>query len=198
MAGLGELFATFAKIGLFTFGGGYAMISMIEHECVEKREWIEHDDMINVTLMAESTPGPIAINCATFVGQRQAGLAGAAVATLGMVVPSFAIIFAISMFLDDFMKFEVVANAFSGIKIAVGILIVDAAITMIQKMKKKAFPLAVMLCACSVMLLSNALELHIPSIALLLVAAAVGIVFFAVRNAGKSPGEPHPKEESSR
>ena len=198
MAGLGELFATFAKIGLFTFGGGYAMISMIEHECVERRAWIEHDDMVNVTLMAESTPGPIAINCATFVGQRQAGLPGAAVATLGMVVPSFAIIFAISMFLDDFMKFEVVANAFSGIKIAVGILIVDAAVTMIQKMKKKAFPLAVVLCACSVMLLSNALELHIPSVALLLVAAAVGIVLFAVRSAGKGSGESQPREEGAR
>ena len=180
---LADLFTTFAKIGLFTFGGGYAMISMIEHECVENKGWIDHDDMLNVTLMAESTPGPIAINCATFVGFRQAGLAGAAIATLGMALPSFIIIFAISMFLDDFLQFEIVAHAFAGIKIAVGILIVDAAVTMIAKMKKAAFPLAVMLCACAVMLVSDAFDLHVSSVTLLLVAAAVGIVAFAVRNA---------------
>ena len=183
MGKLFELFITFAKIGLFTFGGGYAMISVIEYECVEKRNWIDHEDMMNITIVAESTPGPIAANCATFVGQRQAGLAGAAVATLGVVAPSFVIIFLISLFLDDFLEFKVVASAFAGIKIAVGILIIDAAVTMIVKMKKRAFPVVVMLCACAVMLASDLLGWHISSVALLLVAAAVGIVAQAVRNA---------------
>ena len=183
MGKLFELFITFAKIGLFTFGGGYAMISVIEYECVEKRNWIDHEDMMNITVVAESTPGPIAANCATFVGQRQAGLAGAAVATLGVIVPSFVIIFLISLFLDDFLESKAVASAFAGIKIAVGILIVDAAVTMIVKMKKRAFPLVVMLCACAVMLASDLLGWHIPSVALLLVAAVVGMVAQAVRNA---------------
>ena len=132
-----DLFLTFAKIGLFTFGGGYAMISVIENICVERKRWITHDEMMNVTVIAESTPGPIAINCATFTGYRQAGFAGALAATLGIIVPSFAIIWLISMFLDNFLELTLIANAFKGIKIAVGILILDAAMNMMKKMPKK-------------------------------------------------------------
>ena len=87
-----DLFLTFMKIGLFTFGGGYAMISIIENECVEIKKWITHEEMMNITVIAESTPGPIAINCATFVGYKQKGLLGGIMATLGVVVPSFVII----------------------------------------------------------------------------------------------------------
>ena len=88
-----DLFLTFAQIGLFTFGGGYAMISLIENACVERKRWITHDDMMNITVIAESTPGPIAVNCATFVGYRQKGLPGALAATLGLILPSFVIIY---------------------------------------------------------------------------------------------------------
>ena len=116
-----DLFLTFAKIGLFTFGGGYAMISLIENSCVEKKQWITHDEMMNVTVIAESTPGPIAINCATFVGYKQKGLTRAIAATIGMVLPSFCIIFLISMFLDNFLEITWIAHAFMGIKIAVGL-----------------------------------------------------------------------------
>ena len=123
-----ELFFTFVKIGLFTFGGGYAMISMIENNCVEKKAWITHDEMMDVTVIAESTPGPIAINCATFTGYKKAGFLGALVATLGIVVPSFIVIFLISMFLDNFLEITIVANAFKGIKVGVGLLIIDAEI----------------------------------------------------------------------
>ena len=137
-----DLFLTFAKIGLFTFGGGYAMISLIENSCVEKNQWITHDEMLNVTVIAESTPGPIAINCATFVGYKKAGILGAVIATLGIVVPSFAVIYWISMFLDNFLEIALIANAFRGIKIAVGILILDAGITMVKKMHKKFLPRA--------------------------------------------------------
>lgn len=132
-----ELFFTFVKIGLFTFGGGYAIISMIENNCVEKKAWITHDEMMDVTVIAESTPGPIAINCATFIGYKKAGFLGALVATLGIVVPSFIVIFLISMFLDNFLEITIVANAFKGIKVGVGLLILDAAITMINKMQKR-------------------------------------------------------------
>ena len=82
-----ELFLIFAKIGLFTFGGGYAMISLIENNCVEKKKWITHDEMMNITVIAESTPGPIAINCATYVGYKKAGIIGAIISTLGIVLP---------------------------------------------------------------------------------------------------------------
>ena len=134
-----ELFFTFVKIGLFTFGGGYAMISMIENNCVEKKAWITHDEMMDVTVIAESTPGPIAINCATFTGYKKAGFLGALAATLGVVVPSFIVIFLISMFLDNFLEITIVANAFKGIKVGVGLLILDAAITMINKMQNWFF-----------------------------------------------------------
>ena len=134
-----DLFLTFAKIGLFTFGGGYAMISMIEDCCVEKKKWITHDEMMNITVIAESTPGPIAINCATFIGYKQSGIIGALFTTFGIVLPSFVVIFIISIFLDSFLELTIIANAFKGIKVAVGILILDAAITMVKKMKKRIF-----------------------------------------------------------
>ena len=102
-----DLFLSFAKIGLFTFGGGYAMIALIENTCVEKKQWITLDEMMNITVIAESTPGPIAINCATYVGYKQKGFAGALAATIGMVLPSFCIIFAISRFMNHLNRFKI-------------------------------------------------------------------------------------------
>lgn len=176
-----DLFLTFAKVGLFTFGGGYAMIALIEDTCVEKKHWITHDEMMDVTVIAESTPGPIAINCATYVGYKQNGLPGAAVATVGMVLPSFCIIFLISMFLDNFLEISWVAHAFLGIKAAVGILIMDAGIRMVRKMQKKPLPIAIMLCAFAVMLLIDLFALHISSITLMLIAAFVRLFVFLVK-----------------
>lgn len=185
-----ELFLTFAKIGLFTFGGGYAMISLIEHTCVEKKGWITHDDMMNITVIAESTPGPIAINCATFVGYRQKGFTGAAAATFGMVLPSFVIIYLISMFLDDFLEITLIANAFRGIKIAVGILILDAALRMIKKMPEKPMPLVMMSCSCIAMLLINFFSWNFSSVALILIAGTVSLVlFFACGREARKGGE---------
>ena len=176
-----DLFLTFAKIGLFTFGGGYAMISLIENACVEKKQWITHDDMMNVTVIAESTPGPIAINCATFVGYKQKGLIGAMAATVGMVLPSFCIIFLISVFLDHFLEIEWIAHAFMGIKIAVGILILDAAIRMIKKMQKKPMPLAIVGSAFCAMLLIDIFALHVSSITLMLIAAVISLAIFLIK-----------------
>ena len=172
---LTDLAGTFFRIGLFTFGGGYAMIALIEDICVEKKSWITHDEMVTVTAIAESTPGPIAINCATFVGFKQAGLLGATAATFGIVLPSFVIIFALSRFLKDFLSIPVVSNAFLGIKIAVGVLILNAAATMIQKMPKKRFPLAIMITSSLAMLLINILSLGISSIFLIVMAAAFSL-----------------------
>ena len=183
-----DLFLTFAKIGLFTFGGGYAMISMIENNCVERKQWITHDEMMNVTVIAESTPGPIAINCATFTGYKKAGLIGALVATLGIVVPSFVVIYLISMFLDNFLELTIIANAFKGIKIAVGILILDAAVTMIKKMQKKKLPRTIMLCSCVIMLFINIFAWNFSSISLMLIAAAVSLTIFILNGAPEQKG----------
>jgi len=170
------LFLTFAKIGFFTFGGGYAMISVISHECVEKRNWITSDDMANVTVIAESTPGPIAINCATFVGYRQAGLAGAAVATIGIVLPSFLCIWLISLFLDDFLEIPILANAFLGIRAGVGILILHAAFTMLQHMKKTTLSISIAAVSAVFMLVVDLFSLRLSTIVLMLAAGAVSFL----------------------
>ena len=175
-----DLLLTFMKIGLFTFGGGYAMIPMIEGICVEEKKWITSDEMLNITVIAESTPGPIAINCATFVGYQQAGFAGALAATLGIVLPSFAVIYAISLCLDNFLEITVIANAFRGIKAAVGLLIIDAAIKMIRKMKKKRLSSVIIAASCGAMLLINLLDWKISSISLMLAAAAAGLAALAL------------------
>ena len=178
-----ELFYIFARIGLFTFGGGYAMISIIEDICVERKKWVTHEEMMNMTVIAESTPGPIAINCATYVGYKLAGFVGATVATFGMVLPSFAVIFVISKFLDNFLEIQVIADAFQGIKIAVGILIFDAAITMIKKMKKKILPRIIMISAFLVMMLANIFSWNFSSINLMLIAGVLNLIIFAVQTA---------------
>ena len=175
---LSDLFLSFAKVGLFTFGGGYAMIALIEDTCVRKKKWITHEDMMNVTVIAESTPGPIAINCATFVGYRQKGLVGALAATVGMVLPSFCIIWLISSSLDNFLEIVWISNAFRGIKIAVGILILDAAFGMIRKMPKKRLPRLIMGAAFAAMLAVDLFSLRISSIVIMLAGGVVSLAVF--------------------
>ena len=178
------LFLTFAKVGLFTFGGGYAMISMIEDVCVTRKGWITHEEMMEITVIAESTPGPIAINCATYVGYKHGGIAGSIASTVGMVIPSFLIVFLISGVLDQFLLIPVIANAFRGIKIGVGLLILRVAVTMVKKMQKKPFPLIIAGCAFAAMLVINFLSLNVSSIALLLLAGAVSLGIFLCRPKG--------------
>ena len=173
-----DLFMTFAKIGMFTFGGGYAMIALIENECVEKKGWITTDDLSTVTAIAESTPGPIAINCATYTGYMQAGFAGAVSATFGMIVPSFLIIYLISMFFDNFLEITFIASAFKGIKIAVGVLIFQAAVTMVKKMKKKLRPRLFMVTAFTVMMIINLTAVNFSTIWLLVIAAVANVVIY--------------------
>ncbi len=180
-----ELFVTFFKIGLFTFGGGYAMISIIEDNCVEQKEWITHDEMMNVTVIAESTPGPIAINCATFVGYKVAGMLGAVFATFGVVLPSFIIILIISFFLDNFLEIPMIANAFTGIKVAVGILIVNAGINMLKKMEKNPLSRVVMVCSLVTMFLINIFAWNFSSISMLVVAALVSLLCFVLQDKKK-------------
>ena len=181
---LTKLFLTFAKIGAFTFGGGYAMISMIDHACVEKNQWITHDELMDMTVVAESTPGPIAINCATFTGFKIAGFPGAVAATLGMIVPSVVIIYLISMFLENFLELTIVANAFRGIKVAVGLLILEAGINMAKKAKKTRMTNIIIPTACAVMLLTHILAWNISAISLMITAGVVSLVVFTIGEKG--------------
>ena len=183
------LFLTFFRIGLFTFGGGYAMISVIDNICVEQKHWITAEDLVNVTVIAESTPGPVAINCATFVGFKQKGLAGAVAATLGVVLPSFIIIWVISMFLERFLAIAWVASAFRGIRVAVGLLILDVGIRMAKKMPKDPLRIAIMACALVATVLISIFSWKISTITLLLAAAAVSLAVYGVRRAMGKEGE---------
>ena len=131
-----SLFLTFFKIGAFTFGGGYAMVPLIQQEAVEGKHWISDEDVLDIIAIAESTPGPIAINSATFVGYKVAGFWGSVCATFGTVLPSFVIIACISLVLRQFESLVVVQYAFQGIRAGVLALIIKALYSMYQKCPK--------------------------------------------------------------
>ena len=120
------LFLTFAKVGLFTFGGGYAMIPIIQKEVSEKRKWVDEREILDIIAISESTPGPIAVNLATYVGYKIAGVFGAIFSTLGLALPSFVIILAISFFYDEFIKIRAFQAIFKGLKVGVIILLFGA------------------------------------------------------------------------
>ena len=176
-----ELFLAFAKTGLFTIGGGYAMIAIIEDLCVNQKKWMTQEEMMELIVIAESTPGPIAINCATYVGYKHSGFAGAVVSTLGMVLPSLVIIYAISIFLDNFLEIGIVASAFKGIKVGVGVVILNAGANMMKKPMKKPLSRALLFFGLIAMLLVNFLSLNISSVALMLTAGIVSLVIFKMK-----------------
>lgn len=175
-----ELFFTFLKIGLFTFGGGYAMIANIREVVVEKKKWLTEDELMQVIAIAESTPGPIAINMATYVGYKNKGVRGSAMATLGVVIPSLAIIYTISLFLDTFMTNQYVAYAFTGIKCAVAFLILRAGLNMFAKLEKKALPMTVFSIVFVGLLLMELFSISFSSIVLILIGGIIGIAAYAI------------------
>ena len=181
-----ELFLCFFKIGLFTFGGGYAMIALIENACVEEKKWITHDEMMNVTVIAESTPGPIAINCATFVGYKQKGLLGAIAATIGVIMPSFFIIYIIALYFNKFLEVTLIAEAFKGIKIAVGIIILDAGLNMYKKMKKlTAFEWFIFIWSFILIISVNFFDLNVSTAVIMLSSGLISLAGFKGRRRWK-------------
>lgn len=168
---LWELFCTFFRIGAFTFGGGYAMLSLIQREVVENKKWASDEEVLDYYAVAQCTPGVIAVNTATFIGYKQKGIKGAAVATFGVVLPSVIIISIIAAVLQNFMQYTIVQHIFGGIRVAVAVLIINAVITM----GKKA--IADKLCAL-LALLSFLTSVIFPSVSpvfIVLAAALVGI-----------------------
>ncbi len=188
---LPTLFFTMLKIGLFTFGGGYAMIALLENEFVTKRGWLEQEEFLDVAAIAESTPGPIAINSATYIGYRQAGILGSVVATLGMTLPSFCIIYAISLFFDAFLSLTVVACAFRGIQIAVLYLILSAGLRMLKKMKKTPFSWVVLLLTLIGMVTLTLLSVKLSTAVYILTSGAAGVTLWLIRRLrrGEKGGE---------
>lgn len=168
-----ELFVSFFKIGLLTFGGGYAMIPIIQREVVEKRKWLSGNDILDILAISESTPGPIAVNAATYVGYRVMGVLGSAVATLALALPSFSIIFVISLFYETFMTWSVVNAAFKGLKVGVVILLFLAVLKLSKSMKKELIGAIIFFVTLIGMLLLTFLQIKIPSVSIIFIASGL-------------------------
>ena len=179
------LFLTMLKIGLFTFGGGYAMIALLENEFVAKKRWLDRDEFLDVAAIAESTPGPIAINAATYIGYKNGGVGGAVVATLGICIPSLTIIYLISLFFDTFLSLTYVAYAFKGIQICVVYLIFSAGLKMLKKMKKSVFNLVAASATFVAMVTLSILEVKFSTIFYILIFGIAGVVIYLIGRARK-------------
>ena len=184
-----NLFFTMLKIGLFTFGGGYAMIALLEHEFVERKKYVDRDEFLDMVAIAESTPGPIAINAATYLGYKNLGFLGSVAATVGVIIPSFVIIFLISLFFDAFLAFPFVGYAFRGIQVCVIYLIFSAGLNMLRKMKKTVFSTVIVSLVLLSMLVFSLFAVKFSSILYILVCGGIGLFAFL-------PGMMHKKEET--
>ena len=173
-----SLFFTMLKIGLFTFGGGYAMIALLENEFVEKKKYMEKDEFIDMVAIAESTPGPIAINAATYIGYKQAGSLGAAIMTLGVCVPSFTIIYVISLFFDAFLSLKFVECAFRGIQVCVVYLIFSAGLKMFGQMKKTALSIIIVSTVIICMILFSLFSVKFSTIFYILFCGILGLAIY--------------------
>ncbi len=184
-----SVFLTFLKIGAFTFGGGYAMIALLENEFVSKKQWITKDEFLDIVAIAESTPGPVAINGATFIGYKVGSFFGALAATVAVCVPSFAVIYAVSLFLDRFLSFEPVAFAFKGIQVCVVYLIFSAGIKMLKGLEKTAFNLIIVLLVTVVMILFSVFAVNFSTVYYILLCGAAGVAVYAAKRVKKKGEE---------
>ncbi len=178
-----KLFVTMFKIGLFTFGGGYVMVTLIENEFVEKKKWLTQEEYYDMLAIAESTPGPIAINSSTYIGYKLAGFLGSLFATIAVCLPSLIIIYIISLFFDKFLEFTLVANAFKGIQVCVSYLIISAGIKMIKKLEKTPLNITLISITAVVMTTLSLLAVSFSSIFYILIGGAVGLTVFLITSA---------------
>ena len=174
------LFWEFFKLGLFTFGGGYAMIPQLKDIVITKYHWISDDELLDVIAVAESTPGPIAINLATYIGYKKNKILGSIFATLGVVIPSLVIIFIISLFFKQFMALKYVKYAFVGIKCAVAILIIKAAINMFKSTTKNIFSISCFIVVFVLMILFELFNINFSSIYFIIIGGILGIVIYSL------------------
>lgn len=186
-----KLFISFFKIGLFTFGGGLSMLPFIERTVVEKEKWLTDKEMLDMIAISEATPGPIAVNCATFVGHKVGNILGSIVATLGVVLPSFIIICIISIFYEQFIEIEVIKWAFLGIKAGVAALIFFAGVKILKKSPHNLFSFAIMLLAIEISLFTS-----VKTFWIILAGLIVGVVFYVLLNHFESK-KTQPVEETT-
>ena len=184
-----DLFLTMLKIGLFTFGGGYAMIALLENEFVEKKKYIEKNEFLDMVAIAESTPGPIAINAATYIVYKQLGFIGSLVATLGICIPSFIIIFTISLFFDRFLSLTLAEYAFRGIQVCVVYLIFSAGLKMLKSMKKTVFSVTIVSAVVLCMILFSMFAVRFSTILYILICGFVGLFAYFLKKIRKKKEE---------
>ena len=172
------LFLTFLKVGAFTFGGGYAMIPIIQREVVDKRKWVSNTDILDIIAISESTPGPIAVNAATFIGFKVGGFFGSLFATLGLALPSFVIIYIISFFYKTFMEWTLVQAAFKGLSIGVIILLFNAFFKLKKVVKTDVLGIILFIIVLIAMLTLNLFQVKVPMITLIFIVSGllVGII----------------------
>lgn len=176
-----SLFLTLLKIGAFTFGGGYAMIALLENELIEKKGWIAKDEFVDMVAIAESTPGPIAINVATYVGYKVAGVWGSIISTIAVCIPSFLIIYLISLFFKAFLSMEYVAYAFQGIQVAVTFLILFAGLKMLKKMKKSVFNIIVLFLTMTAVISFSLFSVEFSTIYYILLSGILGLTVYTIK-----------------
>ena len=174
------LFLTMFKIGLFTFGGGYAMIALLENEFVEKKKLLDHEEFLDMVAIAESTPGPIAINSATYIGYKTDKVIGSILSTIAVCLPSFIIIYLISLFFNAFLAIELVAHAFKGIQIGVTFLILFAGIKMLRAIKKDVLSIILFCFGFLATTIISLFDLNISTVFIILSGALVGLVAYLV------------------
>ena len=193
-----SLFITMLKVGLLTFGGGYAMIAVIEREITEKKKWLSSEEFLDVIAIAESTPGPLAINTSTFVGYKKGGVLGAIFSTLGVVLPSFTIIFLISLFFDSFLELKFVEYAFKGIQVAVAFLIITAGIRMFSHLKRTVFNIVLFSLSVIALLLLTLFAVKFSTIYFILIGGFIGVIFYLIQfYAAKNKKNVEKKQDNS-
>lgn len=183
-----RLFFTMLKIGAITFGGGYAMIALLEHEFVSQKKWMEQEEFLDMIAIAESTPGPIAINCATYLGYKLGGIWGSVAATVGVCLPSFAVIYLISLFFDRFLQITYVGYAFRGIQVCVVYFILSAGFKMLKGLKKNPWNISIVACVTGAMVACSLLSVRFSSIFYILICGTLGLLVWLVQSISKKGG----------
>ena len=173
-----SLFLTMLKIGLFTFGGGYAMITLLENEFVNKKNYIEKDEFLDMVAIAESTPGPIAINAATYIGYKKLGFLGSLFATVAICIPSFVIIYVISLFFDAFLSFTLVEYAFRGIQVCVVYLIFSAGLKLLKQTKKTIFSVCIVSAVSVCMIAFSVFAIRFSTIFYIIICGIAGLFVY--------------------
>lgn len=183
------LFLSFLKIGLFTFGGGYAMIALLKNEFVSKKKWITDEAFLDMVAIAESTPGPVAINSATYIGYQIAGYSGALASTVAVCIPSFVIIYIISSCFDSFLKLSYVSYALDGIQACVVYLILSAALQMVKGIRKTFYNMTLGIAVFFAMVVFSVLSVDFSTVFYILICGMTGVVGYSVKSISQRKGD---------